>query len=60
MVKKFLIKGKENPLPDGKPLVGMGLLTDKAINKLQNYFGIAIRQKKHDLLEMKQTVGVVV
>ena len=36
--------GKENPLSDGKPLGGMARLTDKIINKLQNYFGIAIRK----------------
>ena len=31
-------------LSDGKPLGGKGRLTEKVINKLQNYFGLAIRQ----------------
>ena len=52
--------GKENSLRDGKQLGGTGRLTDKVINKLQNYFGIAIRQNTHDLLEMKKAVGAVV
>ena len=34
-------KGK---LSDDKPLTGKGRLTEKVINKLQNDFGIAIRQ----------------
>ena len=38
----------------------MGRLADKVINKLQNYFGIAIRRNTHDLLEMKKAVGAVV
>ena len=38
---KHTMKG---PLVDGNTLVGKGRLTDKVINKLQNYFGIVIRQ----------------
>ena len=39
---KHTMKG---PLADGKTLGGKkGRLTDKVINKLQNYFGIAIKQ----------------
>ena len=35
---------KKGPLSDRKTLGGKGSLTNKMINKLQNYFGIAIRQ----------------
>ena len=38
---KHAMKG---PLADGKTLGGKGHLTDKVINKLQNNFGITIRQ----------------
>ena len=30
----------------GTPLTGKGKLTDKVVNTLQNYFGMAIRQNK--------------
>ena len=36
------VNGKTK-LSDDKPLGGVGSLTDKDINRLQNYFGIAIR-----------------
>ena len=39
----------KSALADGKPLGGKGQLTDKIINELQNYFGIAIRQSKEKL-----------
>ena len=32
------------PLSDGKSLSGKGRLTEKMINKLQNYFGIAVKK----------------
>ena len=35
---------KKGPFSDRKTLGGKGSLTNKMINKLQNYFGIAIRQ----------------
>ena len=34
----------KTPLSDGKSLNGKGRLTEKMISKLQNYFGIAVRQ----------------
>ena len=40
-------------LSDGKPIGGLGRLTDKDINRLQNYFDIAIRSK------MKKAIGEV-
>ena len=41
------------------PLSGRGKLTDKVINSLQNYCGMAIRQNKGDLYKMKKAVGAV-
>ena len=46
-------------LSNGKTLSGNGRLTEKVINTLQNYYGMAIRQNKGKLLEMKKAVGVV-
>ncbi|MBY0580841.1 MAG: hypothetical protein K2P53_04080 [Rickettsiales bacterium] len=47
-------------LSDGKRLGGVGRLTDKKINKLQNYFGIAIRQCcGKSVYELKKAIGAV-
>ena len=46
-------------LEDGKKILGKGRLTDKAINTLQNYYGMAIRQNTHSLFSMKKAVGAV-
>ena len=55
------LKGmKKGPLSDGKTLGRKGRLTYKMINKLQNCFGIAIRQcAGKTVFEMKKAVGVV-
>ena len=49
-------KGKK--LSDGKGILGKGRLTDRAINLLQNYFGMAIRQNS-DVSSMKKAIGAV-
>lgn len=36
--------------------MGAGRLTDKAINTLQNYYGMAIRNNVGDLYGMKKSV----
>ena len=41
-------------LSDGKTLSGKGRLTEKVINTLKNYYGMAIRQNKGKHLEMKK------
>ena len=46
-------------LNDGKGISDAGRLTEKAINKLQNYFGIAIRQNVNNLYQMKKCVWAV-
>ena len=38
---------------------GRGKLTDKVINTLQNYLGMAIRDNKGNLYQMKKAVGAV-
>ena len=53
-------KYQKGPLSDGKTLGGKGRLTDKMINKLHNYFGIAIRQSAgKKVFEMKKAIGAV-
>ena len=44
-------------LKDGKPL--RGRLLDKDINRLQNYFRIAIRANFHSVQEMQKSIGAV-
>ena len=43
-------------LADGKNISGKGRLTDRLINKMQNYFGMAIRQNLGQLYAMKISV----
>ena len=50
-------KGKK--LADGKGIMGKGRLTDKCINTLQNYFGMAIRQNTSSVYLMKKSIGAV-
>ena len=45
-------------MSDGKTL--RGRLGDKEINKLQNYFGIAIRANCHSVTAMQKAIGAVV
>ena len=46
-------------MSDGKKLRCIGRLTDKWINKLQNYYGLAIRQNTDNLFNMRKAVGAV-
>jgi hypothetical protein len=47
-------------LADGKTLGGKGRLTDKSINKLQNYYGIAVRKSTGSTVyQMKKAIGAV-
>ena len=49
-------KHKGQKLADGKGILGRGRLTDAAINKLQNYFGIAIRNNLDSVYTMKKSI----
>ena len=47
-------------MSDGKPIGRKGCLTDNMINKLQNYFGIAIHQcTGTTVYEFKKAIGAV-
>ena len=46
-------------LEDKKKLGGAGRLNEKVINKLQNYYGLAIRQNTDSLPKMRKAVGAV-
>ena len=50
---------KSFKLSDGKPLFGRGRLTDKTVNTFQNFYGMAIRQNKGNLYQMKKTIGAI-
>ena len=43
-------------MSDGKKIPGRGRLTDKVINTMQNYYGMAIRQNTNDLFAMRKSV----
>ena len=58
-LRKFKKENGSNVLSDGKKLGGVGRLNEKWINKLQNYYGIAIRQNTTDLNAMRRAVGAV-
>eukprot|EP00794_Sanderia_malayensis_P002926 gene2926-3380_t len=47
---------KSVKLSDGKKINGKGRLTDKAINTMQNHYGMAIRQNIAKLYEMKKSI----
>ena len=49
----------KTPLADGKPIGGAGRLTDKKIDKLQVYFGKAIRQNTHNITAMQNAVMAI-
>lgn len=56
---RSLKKSTKEALPDGKKLSGKGRLTDVSIDKLQAYYGNAIRENKHDIVKMRQAVWAV-
>ena len=47
------------PLEDGKPAGGRGRLTENRIDKLQVYFGKAIRQNTHSIRAMQTAVMAI-
>lgn len=51
------LRGKK--LSDQKLINGRGRLTEKAINTLQNYYGMAIRQNVSNIYRMKKCVWAV-
>ena len=48
-LRDLKVKCGSEKLSDGKPLGGKGWLTDKKIDSLQNYYGIAVRKHAGDV-----------
>lgn len=55
-LRKLVQDNKGVNLSDGKKIQGKGRLTAAVINKLQNYFGLSIRQNANSLYPMKKAV----
>ena len=55
-MRKLRSDMKSIKLADGKSISGKGRLTDRLINKMQNYFGMAIRQNLGQLYAIKKSV----
>ena len=49
----------KNDLEDKKSLGGKGRLTEKEINKILNYYGIAISQNIDNLYQMRKNIPAV-
>ena len=58
-LRRFKKKHGDDILADDKKLGGAGRLKEKWINKLPNYYGLAIRQNTHRLFLMRKAVGAV-
>ena len=58
-LRRLKSANKGMKLDDGKGLSGAGRLTDKVIDTLQNYYGLAIRQNAGDIEKMKEAVNAV-
>ena len=58
-LRKFKKEYGSNVFSDGKKLGGVGRLNKKWENKLQNYYGLAIRQNTTDLSAMRRAVEAV-
>ncbi|MBP1527464.1 MAG: hypothetical protein H9Q66_06055, partial [Spiroplasma ixodetis] len=52
-------KLKNTILTDGKPIGGRGRLTDGQINKIQRYYGMAIRNNSTDISRMKKAIWAI-
>ena len=48
-LRNLKVQCRGQKLADGKTIGGIGRLTDKVINSLQNYYGDAIRKNKGDV-----------
>ena len=49
----------KTPLEDGKPVGDKGTLTENRIDKLQVYFGKAIRQNTHSIRAMQTAIMAI-
>ncbi|CAH3114455.1 unnamed protein product, partial [Pocillopora meandrina] len=58
-LRKFKKEMKGRKLADGKGVAGKGRLTDKVINRIQNYYGNAIRENCGNLQGMKESIKAI-
>lgn len=58
-LRKLINDNKGRKLEDGRGLGGIGRLTSKKIDTLQNYYGFAIRQNAGNLKQMQADVKAV-
>ena len=58
-VRQYKRKGKGRKLAGDKIIGGAGRLTDKVIDKMQNYYDKAIRSNKGDLQGMKKSISAI-
>ena len=55
-IRRLKASYKKQKLSDGKGLDGRGRLTDDMIDRIQNYYGMAIRQNTTNVSDMRKTV----
>ena len=55
-LRKMCNQFKGKKLSNGKPLTGKSRLTMKTIDTLQNYYGLAIKENTHSLVDMVNAV----
>ncbi|CAH3044759.1 unnamed protein product, partial [Pocillopora meandrina] len=58
-VQKRMGTALRKKLADGKGVAGKGRLTDKVINRIQNYYGNAIRENCGNLQGMKESIKAI-
>ena len=58
-LRKYKNNMKGKKLSDGKGVGGKGRLTDKMIDKMQNYYGKATRENKGNLKGMQKSISAI-
>ena len=58
-LREYKRKGKSRKLADGKHISGIGRLTDKKIDQMQNYYGQAIRRNKGNMDGMMTSINAI-
>lgn len=58
-LRRLKTKMKGLKLSDGKPLSGKGRLTDAEIDRLQTYYGLAIRKNCSNVKDMRQAIWAI-
>ena len=58
-LRKYKKDMKGRKLSDGKTVGGKGRLTDKVIDRMQNYYGKAIRENKGNLQGMQNSIKAI-